>query len=318
MTPVRDHGGALDDAIARWGGDRDAWLDLSTGINPVPYPVGAVSYTAWETLPDRAATERLKDAARAFWSVPPEAAVIAVPGASAAIARLPALCGTGPVHIPEPTYNEHRAAFEAQGRPVTGDPAAEVHVYVHPNNPDGRLWPDSAIGGRAVTVIDESFCDVRPDNSHVRRAAEDGVVVLKSFGKFWGLAGARLGVVIGDRAVLAPDGRPGLADLLGPWAASGPALEIGARALEDSGWAATTRRRLAEDARRLDGLMTGAGAAVAGGTDLFRLYEVDDAVAWRDRLAAARILGRIFPYSSRWLRLGLPGPDDWDRLEAAL
>ena len=328
MTPgTRDHGGGLDAAAARYGGARGDWLDLSTGINPVPYPVGPLGPDAWTALPDRAATDRLIAAARRFWQVPDAAQVLPAAGASALIARLPALTDQPGVHIPAPTYNEHAAAFAAHGRQVSpGDPTLGAHVYVHPNNPDGRLWPASAMGGRALTVIDESFCDTCPEASHIGLAATPGVVVLKSFGKFWGLAGLRLGFAIGLPETLAPargegDARPatpGLPELLGPWSVSGPALEIGAQALADTGWAEGTRTRLAADAARLDRLMTTAGAQVVGGTPLFRLYAVDDAAAWQDRLARGQVWSRIFPYSQTWLRLGLPAPDRWDQLEAAL
>ena len=306
MTETRDHGGGLDAAVARYGGVRDGWLDLSTGINPVPYPVGDISGTAWTALPDTGAYERLIAAARAFWDVPDGAMILPAPGASALIARMPQIANVSHVAIPGPTYNEHAAAFRAQGVAV-GD-NGDARVVVHPNNPDGRLWTPTDFAG--FTVIDESFCDVCPEASHIARSRDERVVVLKSFGKFWGLAGLRLGFAIGHPKTLAP-----MADLLGPWAVSGPALEIGARALEDHDWAAQTRVRLAQDAARLDQLI---GVEVVGGTDLFRLYDVGDAAAWQDRLARGHIWSRVFPYSDRWLRLGLPAPDQWDQLEAAL
>ena len=138
-------------------------------------------------------------------------------------------------------------------------------------------------------------------------------MVLKSFGKFWGLAGLRLGFAIGQADLIAR-----LNDLTGPWAVSGPALRIGEQALRDTDWASKTRARLAEDAARLDQLGLARGARLVGGTSLFRLYDVDDAPAWQTRLARAHIWSRIFPYSKTFLRLGLPPADGWARLEAAL
>lgn len=312
MTPKpRDHGGGLDGAMARWGGTRADWLDLSTGINPVPYPIGDIPAHAWTALPDAGAMDRLLGAARRFWQVPDGADIIVAPGASALIARMPALAGPGPAHIPQPTYNEHAAAFAAAGVAVVDDPAARIHVHVHPNNPDGRLWPVDTVRA-AFSVIDESFCDITPDASHIAQTTRPGVVVLKSFGKFWGLAGLRLGFAIGAPGTIAP-----LRDLLGPWAVSGPALAIGARALGDPEWAAATRARLADDAARMDSLLI-PRATLVGGSTLFRLYHVDDAIKWQEKLAQHRILSRIFPYSPHWLRLGLPPPDRWPQLEAAI
>lgn len=317
MTQARDHGGGLDAAMARYGGTRADWLDLSTGINPVPYPLGDIPNAAWTALPDSGAMDRLLAAARAFWSVPDTAEIIATPGASAPIARMPALAVGGAAHVPAPTYNEHAAAFRAHGIADPG-PEAPVHVYVHPNNPDGKLWQASSLGGSALTVIDESFCDIAPEASHIARTAHPGTIVLKSFGKFWGLAGLRLGFVIGHPSTLAPPEGASFRDLIGPWAVSGPALVIGARALTDPQWAEDTRIRLAMDAARLDALLTAAGATPCGGTDLFRLYEVPDAAAAQEHLARHHILSRIFPYSRTWLRLGLPGPDGWGQLSNAL
>ena len=311
MTQIRDHGGGIDAAAAHFGGERSQWIDLSTGINPVPYPVGAMPAQAWTDLPDANAQNALLHAARAFWKVPDNAAIIAAPGASALIARIPLLRPAGIVDIPQPTYNEHWAAFENCGWSL-GTTAPDARVLVHPNNPTGRFFEAGDLSA-PLTIIDESFCDVAPERSLIEHAAKPGCIVLKSFGKFWGLAGIRLGFAIGH-----PESIARLETALGPWPVSGPALEIGTRALRDHGWADATRMRLASDTDRLDNLMQGAGASLFGGTTLFRLYEVDDAAAWQDRLARRHIWTRIFPYSKSFLRLGLLAPDGWDRLEAAL
>lgn len=310
MTETRDHGGGLDAAIAVYGGTREDWLDLSTGINPVPYPLSKLPADAWSALPDQAAFTRLYALARRFWHVPEDAAIIGAAGASAIIAALPrVLSGTG-VCIPGPTYNEHGAAFRAAGWQLADD-GADAMVAVHPNNPDGRIWQNEELGGR-YTIIDESFCDVAPQHSLIARAAEPGTVILKSFGKFWGLAGLRLGFAIGDPTIIAD-----LTEILGPWQISGPALAIGAEALSDPHWADQTRARLGEDTDRLDRLLTMNGAKSLGGTTLFRLYDVENAQSAHAHLARHHIWSRVFPYDPRWLRLGLPAPDRWAQLERA-
>ncbi|WP_170387197.1 threonine-phosphate decarboxylase CobD [Ruegeria atlantica] len=308
----RDHGGGLDGAVSTYGGARAGWIDLSTGINPHPYGISDLSPSDWTELPDHGAFERLADAARQFWSVPDRAAILPAPGASAVIARIPALAAPGRVQITAPTYNEHAAAFTAQGWSVQPDGPADARVIVHPNNPDGRVWTEADVN-TPLTVIDESFCDVTPEASLIHLAEHPGVVVLKSFGKFWGLAGLRLGFAIGH-----PDLIARLNDLTGPWAVSGPALRVGEKALRDTGWANATRQRLSIEADRLDNMLITKGARLVGGTTLFRLYEVDDAATWQDRLARAHIWSRVFPYSQTFLRLGLPPSNVWNRLEAAL
>ncbi|SEP80305.1 cobalamin biosynthetic protein CobC [Loktanella sp. DSM 29012] len=310
MTTPRDHGGGLDAAIARFGGKRADWLDLSTGINPVPYPVPALPAADWADLPDSAARQRLEDSARAFWRIPDAAAVLATPGASAPIAQLPRLRPPGQVAIPGPTYNEHGAAFRAAGWTLADD-AADALVAVHPNNPDGLTWTPVEANA-PFCIIDESFCDTMPDESLIALTTRPGTIVLKSFGKFWGLAGLRLGFAIGDPAIIAD-----LRDAIGPWPVSGPALRIGAEALSDPQWADETNARLTADAARLDALMTKQGTEVIGGTSLFRLYRVADAQAAQDHLAQHKIWSRVFPYADDWLRLGLPAPDRWDQIEGA-
>jgi len=309
-TKTRDHGGGLDRAIARFGGTRQGWLDLSTGINPLPYDVPQLGGDIWTALPDSTAAKTLEQAARQFWNIPDDAAVLAAPGASSLIARIPALAAPGSVRIDTPTYNEHAAAFTTNGWQVNA-PNPTARVIVHPNNPDGRLWDGAAPAQQQI--IDESFCDIAPDQSHIYLASRPGTLILKSFGKFWGLAGLRLGFAIGDPNLIAR-----LSEMLGPWPVSGPALTIGTTALTDTGWAETARTRLTQDAQRLDTLMTKAGATPLSGTPLFRLYETNDAANWQTHLAQHHIWSRIFPYSKTWLRLGLPHPTRWPQIEAAL
>ena len=310
MTP-RDHGGGLDAAIRQYGGTRQTWLDLSTGINPVPYPVSTFPPDAWTALPDSAAFDTLETAARSIWNIPDTAAVLAAPGASSLIARLPHVLNGSTFDISLPTYNEHAAAFNAAGW-MGSTTNADAKIRVHPNNPDGREWLPEDFTTR-YTIIDESFCDVTPDRSHVAKSAEPNTIILKSFGKFWGLAGLRLGFAIGDPTII-----NALKATLGPWQISGPALSIGANALNDNDWAQETLHRLSIDAAKLDRLLEDVGAKTIGGTTLFRLYEVDNAATWQRHLAQSHVWSRIFPYSENWIRLGLPSPDRWQHLKDAL
>ncbi len=320
MSMMREHGGGLDAAIALYGGDRGEWVDLSTGINPRPYPIPHLPPEAFTALPDLGARNALEAAARAFWMVPDEAAVLAAPGASALIANMPRLSAPARVRIAERTYNEHEAAFRAAGWDIVraepeGTPKAEARVVVHPNNPTGIMWSgEDEAGARALTVIDESFCDVILGNTRVPDwAARPGVVILKSLGKFWGLAGLRLGFAIGDPALI-----DRLAEMLGPWPVSGVAQHVGRVALEDMEWANRARQILTVEVARMDALVQARGAELIGGTALFRLYQVDDAARWQEKLARGKVWSRTFSYAPTWLRLGLPPQDRWDQFEAAL
>ncbi len=315
---MRDHGGNIDQARAAYGGAD--WIDLSTGINRVPYPLPALSPEAWTMLPTAEAKAGLIAAARAAFGT--EAPGVALAGAQAAIQLLPRLLGPGRARVLGPTYNEHAASLRAGGWAVEevdtleGLAGADLAVVVNPNNPDGRTHAPAALRALAPRVgqlvVDESFADPVPGLSLLADPGE--ILVLRSFGKFWGLAGLRLGFAFGPAARIA-----GLAEMAGPWPVSGAAIEIGRVALADTAWRAATIARLTAEAVRIDALAARAGWRLVGGTALFRTYDTPDAAAAQDRLARARIWSRIFPYSPRWIRLGLPGGGaEWQRLEEAL
>jgi cobalamin biosynthetic protein CobC len=317
-----DHGGNLDLAIKRFGGRVEEWIDLSTGINRQPYPVGELQPRSWTALPSRSDIDALHGAARNAYGT--AAPVLAVAGAQAAILSLPRLAPPGHARILAPTYNEYAPTLSAAGWQVeeVGDldalAGADLAVAVNPNNPDGRLHDPAALlrlAGRVNRlVVDESFADAMPEVSVASQAGGSRLLVLRSFGKFYGLAGLRLGFVLGCEADIAA-----LSALAGPWPVSGVAIEIGRRALLDHAWADATKVRLARDALRLDDLAKRAGWSLVGGTPLFRLYEAGDAAAAHERLACGKIWSRIFSGKPGWLRLGLPGDEtEWKRLAAAL
>lgn len=314
---MRDHGGNLDEARATYGAGE--WIDLSTGINRRPYPVPALAEAAWRALPTRAALDGLVAAARAAYGTGAE--VLPLAGAQAGIQLLPRLLTRGRARVLSPTYNEHAASLTEAGwaaesvQTLEALAGADLAVVVNPNNPDGRSFaPEALLALRAqvgALVVDESFMDATPALSLAPLAGTPGLYVLRSFGKFYGLAGLRLGFVLGAEADLAP-----LRALCGPWPVSGPAIEIGREALLDAPWQRATTTQLAQDAARLDARMP---HPLVGGTCLFRLYAVPDAARVQAHLARHHIWSRVFPYEPRWLRLGLPGPEaEWQRLETAL
>lgn len=319
---MRDHGGDLDRAIKRYG-DGD-WIDLSTGINAQPFPVPTLDARAWSALPTRADMETLVAAARNAYGT--TATVVPLAGAQAAIQLVPRIAAIGRARVLGPTYNEHAAALRASGWTVdevdtiAALAGADLAVVVNPNNPDGqRHTPDAlrALAGKVgLLVVDESFVDSEPDLSLTGgvTAMPDNIVVLRSFGKFYGLAGLRLGFALTDH------GRADqLRTMAGPWAVSGPAIAIGAAALADREWQARTIGRLLEETKQLDKMAHAAGWQLVGGTPLFRTYDTGDGARVQGRLARARIWTRVFPYAPSWVRLGLPGePAHWARLETAL
>ena len=316
---MRDHGGDIDRAARRFGGTD--WIDLSTGINRRPYPAAPPSAHALGALPTAADMDRLTIAASQRFRCPGDQ-LLAVAGASAAIQLLPHVLGGRNAAVLSPSYNEHAASLRAAGWQVAEPQApdalagADLAVIVNPNNPDGREFTPAQIARIAATVghllVDESFADPRPELS-VAPDRPGNVTVLRSFGKFWGLAGLRLGFVIA-----APDLLARMAERAGPWSVSGPALEIGAAALADTPWAEDTVTWLSEAALHLDQIVTAQGWQLAGGTHLFRLYHTPDAADAQGQLARAGIGSRRFPWHAHWLRLGIPGNrDEFQRVAAA-
>lgn len=324
------HGGDLTEGIARHGGTPRSWLDLSTGINPRPWPIPqALPEGAWQRLPSRADAEALIAAARKSYGVPDRVDIAAAAGTQALIQMLPYLAVPGPVAIVGPTYSEHALAWRNAGRTVIGInnldacPDSAVHaVVVNPNNPDGRVTDRATLSRLAMKlkerggwlVVDEAFADIDPAVSAVALCADLPVLILRSFGKFYGLAGLRLGFAIGAPKMIAR-----IATALGPWPVSGPALLIGAAALGDQPWADRTRRALQQQARALDEVLVKAGFAIAGGTPLFRLGRHPQALQRHATLAKQHIWCRSFDWADDLLRFGLP-PDaaGLHRLAAAL
>ena len=314
-----EHGGGLDRAMALHGGRREDWLDLSTGINPVPWPVPELSVDSWHRLPDSGAEARLLAAARRAYDVPDSLEIVAAPGTQALIQALPRLLAgdTATILCGEAgTYGEHEHCCETVGRQVRLAVSPDVVandeslvVVVNPNNPDGRVRSADELVTLArrltegVLVVDEAFCDAMPEAS-VIGAAQDNIVVLRSFGKFFGLAGLRLGF-----AICAPELAARIRAWFGPWAVSGPALEIGSAALEDSDWIAETRASLERNSAELAGLLASAGLQVVGRNALFVLARHERATGIAQALAERHILVRSFSDRPTLLRFGLPAGD---------
>lgn len=315
------HGGDLGAVRRRHPAAPTPWIDLSTGINPRPYPVADLPADLWARLPSRDDVRALIAAAAARYGCPADR-VVAAPGTQALIQILPRLVARTRVAILGPTYAEHEHCWRRRGHDVAvvAHPAeaagADVVVVVNPDNPTGHLLEPQALHrlDARLLVVDEAFVDLLPAGASLAGDLPANAVVLRSFGKTWGLAGLRLGF-----ALAAPGLVTRLDGELGPWAVSGPALEIGRRALADEAWLAATAAQLAVLAKRLDTLLIAAGFAIVGGTTLFRLAEHRDAPAVVERLGTHGIHVRAFEHRPTWLRFGLPGSDEaFGRLASAL
>lgn len=318
-----EHGGNLRDAARHYG--RDDWIDLSTGINPHGYPAPAPSKAAWHRLPEP--DPELLAAACAYYRAP---RMLPVAGTQAAIQALPRLRSPCRVAVSAPSYAEHAHHWGMHGHTRHLVPYAELEaaiddsdvvVVVNPNNPTGesvvpeRLleWAARLHARGGWLVVDEAFSDTTTAMSVATHAGQPGLIVLKSVGKFFGLAGLRLGFVAAHEDVLV-----GLADLLGPWAVSGPAQEIAVQALRDTRWQLDTRAYLRQSGYRMAGLLIEHGIASAG-TPLFRWWPEARPEAFHEHMAARGIWCRLFRDAARGIRVGLPANEhEWQRIEQAL
>jgi cobalamin biosynthetic protein CobC len=318
-----EHGGKLREAAQRYG--RSDWLDLSTGLNPNGYPAPALATDAWHRLPER--DPALDAAARRYYGAPH---MLAVAGTQAAIQALPRLRAPSRVAVSSPSYAEHLHHWSQHGHRTSALPyaglgaalaSADVMVVCNPNNPTGEYvqratlleWAAALASRGGWLVVDEAFADTDGSHSVADASQAPGLIVLRSVGKFFGLAGLRLGFVAAHGDILDP-----LADMLGPWAVSGPAQQVARAALEDDAWQQATRSRLRTEGDRLRALLASHGIA-SHGTDLFQWWPEAQAEVFHDHMARRGIWVRLFREAARGIRLGLPHDETgWLRLEQAL
>ena len=320
-----EHGGRLRAAAQRYGIAEADWLDLSTGINPHGWSVPPIPAEIWQALPQD--DDGLNDAARGYYRT---TKLLAVAGSQAAIQALPLLRAPAQVALVAPSYAEHAHAWQRCGHSVTNVTAAEIlHVgtqvqavvIVNPNNPTGKFFTRDELlklhaqlvarGG--WLVVDEAFMDATPTHSLASACPRPGLIVLRSPGKFFGLAGARVGFVLAEEKILQP-----LAETLGPWPIAAPSRHAATLALRDTDWQDATRLALPLASQRLTELLRVQGLQPSGGNSLFQWVCRADAANIHEQLARQGILTRLFDAPSS-LRFGLPRDEaQWARLAAAL
>ena len=317
------HGGRLHNAVRDYGIALEDWLDLSTGIAPWPFELPAIPLSAWARLPE--ANDGLVAAASAYYGVEQ---LLPVAGSQAAIQMLPRLRAHSRVGVLSPCYAEHAHAWREAGHEVVeitdSEPLLDqidVLVVVNPNNPTGRLcsreqllgWHAQLAERGGWLLVDEAFIDITPEHSLAAEAGREGLIVLRSFGKFFGLAGARLGCVLAAEPLL-----QALAERLGPWTLNGPTRVIAAQCFADQTAQARQRERALQASQRLADLLSAHDLEPTGGCGLFQWWQGARAGAVHEFFARRGILLRLFPGDSS-LRFGLPADEaQWQRLAQVL
>ncbi len=321
MKALRIHGGRIDLATTWYPGAPQPWLDLSTGINPCPWPADRAPSVDLQRLPSPDAIRDLEAAAAAMFGTSADR-VVALPGSEIGLRSLNALGLPSPVRFVTPSYSTHADAIEgaiAIPRDAIDTIRDGTLLLANPNNPDGDLDPPDRlleiVRRGAWLVLDEAFADVAPMSSLIPRLGSDETaIIFRSFGKFFGLAGVRLGFMVAPSVQAEAMRRR-----LGSWPVSALAIAYGTAAYRDTAWIAEARRSIVDRAERLDTLLGRHGLHSRGACPLFRLVESDDAPAVFERLARSGVLTRPFDHAPRWLRFGVPGDDAaFDRLDRAL
>lgn len=312
-----DHGGDLAAARQLFPDAPEPWIDLSTGINPQPYPLPPLQPEIFTRLPDRTRLAALEHAAARRYGAPAGAKLVATPGTQAAIQLLPHLTKARNVGILGFTYSEYARVWCNAGlapqavETLEGLRQCDIAILANPNNPDGRVVPAADLRDLAghlarrggLLIVDEAFIDLMPESASLVPAMPPaGTLVLRSFGKTYGLAGARLGFVVTEIAFAET-----LRAALGPWAVSGPAIEIGIAAFTDDAWLGALPARLARQAAIVDEALSRCGARLIGSTPLFRLFTHSQADELFMRFGRVGVLLRRFPQRPHWLRVGLVG-----------
>ncbi|HEX7871731.1 MAG TPA: aminotransferase class I/II-fold pyridoxal phosphate-dependent enzyme [Sphingobium sp.] len=314
MSRFTWHGGGMEAARAHFGTDGAPWIDLSTGINPDAWPVPDDLPIDWQRLPGLAALATLEAAAAAHYGVDP-AHVCALPGTEVGL-RLAGTLLPEPARFLIPSYRTHGEVF-GTATPILRTEWQGVEdgttILANPNNPDGHIVSRERLLAIMAArdpgdwlLVDEAFADPDPSASIADLVTDERpLVIFRSFGKFFGLAGVRLGFVIGPRSLI-----DRFRARLGAWPVSAAAIAIGTAAYSDRRWITAAREQLHSRALALDIMLRRAGHAPIGECPLFRLIEVEDGRAVFERLAANHhILTRPFEHQPRWLRIGLPGND---------
>ena len=318
------HGGEVAVAAKEFGLPEDQWIDLSTGINRTSYPNTHLSAAVFQALPNITDMEHLLTKAKMFYEIKNSSEIIAGPGTQSILQNLPLLFPKREISILSPTYSEHQYTWEQAGNKVlpvstlNAVPHDIVAVVVNPNNPNGKKYQVEDLLNLSenleLLVIDEAFCDCSPNLSVIPHLSKHKILVLRSLGKFFGLAGLRLGFAVGMPKITQQ-----ILSRLGPWAVSGPAIEIGTRALSDTSWVSGMRRMLKSQSLRLNNILEKQNISILGGTTLFTLIKTRHASEIFSALATEGILVRQFENYKTWLRIGLPGAEnEWQKLEYTL
>ncbi|VAX09904.1 L-threonine 3-O-phosphate decarboxylase [hydrothermal vent metagenome] len=324
-----EHGGKLRHAAQQYNIPLAQWMDLSTGLNPQAWPVCEIPASAWLRLPEE--EDGLSEIAGQYYGAEN---CLAIAGSQAAIQTLPQLYAKQKNHyrvgLLAPAYAEHAHAWQQAGfnsvalsinNIETHLDQIDILLIVNPNNPTGHLfsptqlleWHQQLASRGGSLIVDEAFMDATPKNSLAAYSHHEKLIVLRSMGKFFGLAGARVGFVLAAKNTLNQ-----LADILGPWPISGASRIIALAALQDVKWHQHSRRYLQQQGQQLHDLLSKQGLTPTGGTALFQWLQTPQAASIHQQFAKQGILTRLFsePIS---LRFGLPANDtQWQRLELAL
>ena len=318
------HGGRLLSAVNKYSIKKSDWLDLSTGINPCGWPVPEMPANVFQRLPET--NDGLELAAAEYYQ---NTSLLPIAGSQAAIQLLPELRDKIRVLLPRLGYREHEYHWRQQGHDIrlykTADLKKELQdtdvlVVINPNNPTGECigteqlleWHQQLVSKGGWLIVDEAFMDARCENSLVSYGGCKGLIILRSVGKFFGLAGIRSGFVFAEDRLLSQ-----MEEALGTWSVSSVARYITKLALSDKRWQEQTKIRLRSESEKLQVCLQASFRQQPEGCDLFQTLMLPQASDVYKQLAQQGVLVRLLD-NEQGLRFGLPLPSQWPKLEQVL
>ncbi len=320
-----EHGGHLIDAAKKYSIPLQQWIDLSTGINPNGWPIPEIPAECWQRLPE--SSDGLINAAKNYYQCQ---SILPVAGSQAAIQSLPLLRQKSKVGVLNPAYAEHAYSWKKAGHEIielsvesieTQLNELDVLILINPNNPTGQRfsktqllnWHQQLQQRNGWLIIDEAFIDTKPEHSLSGHKVCEGLIILRSIGKFFGLAGIRCGFVIATQTLLNE-----LNEILGPWTISHPSRYVASAALLDTEWQLQTQTELKTQIVRLTKILDKTGLTATAKTELFIWVKTEQAEKIHHALAKKGVLTRLFVHPAS-LRFGLPKNEaEWDCLDKVL
>lgn len=316
-----NHGGRLNRAVKKFNIPIENWIDLSTGINPNHWPIPNIPDKCFTRLPED--DDGLVEAARKYYQADN---LLPVAGSQSVIQLLPLLREKSKVAVPDIGYAEHAHQWQTAGHEIIFYKTSnldnivndvDVLIIINPNNPTGEIvtqkqllaWHKILQSKQGWLIVDEAFADAEEIPSIVNMSHQSGLIVLRSIGKFFGMAGVRSGFVFAEKNLLKE-----INEKLGPWVLTGVSRYVTTMALLDNEWILNSKQALNQTSDSMHDLILGCSGVTPSGTKLFKTIVHVQAEEIFELFAMQGVLVRLLD-NKKGIRFGMPGDGDWEKVQ---